>query len=145
MQFTDWLYSVYNLQEISTKVFVVLDRVYKGKYKHYSKPIEVYDLWDAWYRKLPQLREFHLTPFFQHKNLSDIETLLYDLGIIVKQWDQYLDWQKNHPQEVEDAKEKRKKEVKIDYNKLNCKKQIQSNNSDLNSIMTDIWGGDSNG
>ena len=138
LQFTDWLYEVYNIQEVSTHLFVTLDKVYKGTYKSYKQAIDVGDLWDAWKRKLPQLKEFHLSTFFQQKKLNDVETILYDLGIILKQWDQYLHWQENHPQEVKTAKQEREK--LIDYDKFINNQQKQSDDIDLSATLTDIWG-----
>lgn len=144
IQFTDWLYEVYSVQEVSTRLFVVLDKVYKGTYKGVKEPIDVTDLWDAWFRKFPQLKKFHTSEFFQRKKLNDVDTILYDLGIILKQWDQYLAWQEDHQQEVDQSK--KMFEELIDYNKLILTPHNKKREDiDLNKTMADIWGGDANG
>ena len=144
VQFTDWLYETYNVTDVPTHFFIRLASIYKGEYKGLKEPVDPLTLWDAWERKLPQLKQFHTTLFFQQKKLDNIGTLFYDLGIIMNQWDSYLAWQEKHQSDVYFAKEEKRDRAKaIDYSKLGYNK-LKSNQDeiDLDKTVAEIWGDD---
>lgn len=82
----------YNLNLISSNVWRRLNSIYKGTYKNLEKPIPANHLLDMWKRRQKKLDRIYKNNILKGKELNGENLLIYDLAIIVNEYDSYLNW-----------------------------------------------------
>lgn len=133
LQFTDWLYTQYDISFLPKYFFINLDKVYKGTYKNLNKPVPVEDLWDMWQKKMPYLRKVNDKNKRYGKEIEGVARINYDLAIILSRYDSYLKWKEEQKLSQTQSTQN---EVQIDYN--NIKIKIAKNNPNQNDSNIDI-------
>ena len=103
--FNSYIKETYNLNLLSTEIWKRLDSVYKGTYKNLDKPIPVEHLSYMWKEKQNTLNKIYRNNISKGKDFSNEGRVLYDLAVIVKQYDKFLEWlDKQRLKEADDVK-----------------------------------------
>lgn len=138
LQFTDWLYTQYEISFLPKYFFINLDKVYKGTYKNLNKPVPVEDLWDMWQKKMPYLQKVHDKNKRCGKEIEGIARISYDLAIILSRYDSYLKWKEEQKLSQTQLNQN---EIHIDYDNIKVVKNVSNQDDDkidIDSILDEI-------
>lgn len=135
-----YLKETYNLSTISSDIWRRLDSVYKGTYKGLDMPIPVEHLSFMWREKQYVLNKMYIRNIAKGKDFSKEGRLVYDLAVLVGQYEKYLEWL--NKQKLKEVESSDKIDDVIITN--NIGKQVVKNNSenieDLSDISDEIFG-----
>ncbi len=138
-EFFTWLGYQYNISDIPQYFFIKLSNIVNGKYEKITKKIPLDDIIDMWKLRIDYLNKVNIKNKAKNKILSPYDRLNYDLAILLRNYEGYLEW-KNKQVVVE-----KENNIKIDNDVYNTVTKsadinIKSNNSnDIADILDELF------
>lgn len=143
---TDWLVDNYECVTFPKYFYIQLSEIANGTSNKVNKPIPYEDLLDMWQRKKDWLDRLYTKNLNKGMKLIGINRVYYDLAVLLKKYDSYLNWKKqNNTRKTEIEKRSNETEYKQAFNHIasvnpNLNKQNQNSQKiDISDILNEIF------
>lgn len=128
-----WLYDNYNLNTLPNSFFTKISEINSGTFYRIKDGISYYDLLQIFIKMKSHLDKIHGKRERKSQHMSAIDRVHYDLGIVLNNYDKYLEWkskQKAENTEKQELLEEIKTKNELKENNTQIRKQHKHN--DLN-------------
>ena len=136
--FIDYLKETYNVMELPKSLYSKLAQINSGNFKNYKIAIPYEDLLDMFKRKQKFLSKLYANNVAKGKEMTAIQRINYDISVIIGKYEDYLKWKSNQKL-LENEINNNNNEIKVDYTKLNNTVKNVENETDILSILDDLY------
>lgn len=135
--FIEYLKETYNVMELPKSLYSKLAQINSGNFKNYKIAIPYEDLLDMFKRKQNFLNKLYTTNVAKGKEMTAVQRISYDISVIIDKYEDYLQWKSR--QKVFENEPINHNEIKIDYAKLKKSTENKENETDILSILDDLY------
>lgn len=142
IRFIEYIQDIYDTS-LQKATFIKLSKIVNGTYKGLKEGISYDDLYYMFNSKQNYLNKVYMNNISKGMTFkTGIDRFNYDLAIIVNKYDSYKQWkerQKIIQSDIELEKKQNEDNIKIDFKKINNKKENNSNEVDIADILDDLY------
>lgn len=135
--FITYLKETYGMVELPKTIYSKIALINSGNFKNLNVAIPYEHLLDMFKRKQKYLTKIYMHNVSKGKEMTPSQRLNYDIAVIINKYDDYLNWL--NKQKVLESNNETKKEIKVDYSKLNISTKNTKNATDILSILDDLY------